>query len=63
MLNSTPNNSVQELSQSRVAEQSVFRSLWTWMTVIIYVLLVAAGAVSIYAASYDFDHASIFFIR
>ncbi len=48
-----------QLSQSRVAEQSVFRSL-DWMTVIIYVLLVAAGAVSIYAASYDFDHASIF---
>ena len=31
-----------------------------WITVIIYVLLVAAGAVCIYAASYDFDHANIF---
>lgn len=31
-----------------------------WLTVVIYLLLVAAGVVSIYAASYDFDHASIF---
>lgn len=38
---------------------SVFRYL-DWITVIIYLLLVAAGAVCIYAASYDFDHASIF---
>lgn len=30
------------------------------MTVIIYAILVVMGAVSIYAASYDFDHASIF---
>ncbi|MBD5367077.1 MAG: rod shape-determining protein RodA [Muribaculaceae bacterium] len=31
-----------------------------WPTVIIYMLLVVAGAISIYAASYDFDNASIF---
>lgn len=31
-----------------------------WFTVVIYLLLVTAGVVSIYAASYDFDHASIF---
>ncbi len=31
-----------------------------WFTIIIYLLLVVAGAVSIYAASYDFDNASIF---
>lgn len=31
-----------------------------WLTVIMYLLLVAAGAVSIYAASYDFDHANMF---
>ena len=31
-----------------------------WFTVVIYLLLVVAGVVSIYAASYDFDHASIF---
>lgn len=30
-----------------------------WLTVIIYLLMVLAGAVSIYAASYDFDEASI----
>lgn len=30
------------------------------MTVIIYLLLVVAGAISIYAASYDFDNASLF---
>ena len=31
-----------------------------WPTVIIYVLLVLCGVVSIYAASYDFDNASMF---
>lgn len=30
-----------------------------WFTVIIYILLVMAGMVSIYAASYDFDHANM----
>lgn len=38
---------------------SVFKNL-DWVTVVIYLLLVAAGAVSIYAASYDFDNANIF---
>ena len=38
---------------------SVFRNL-DWITVLIYLLLVAAGAISIYAASYDFDNANIF---
>jgi len=38
---------------------SVFRHL-DWTTVIIYLLMVAAGVVSIYAASYDFDNASMF---
>lgn len=31
-----------------------------WWTVAIYLILVIAGAISIYAASYDFDNASIF---
>ncbi len=39
-------------------DPSAFRSL-DWFTVILYLLLVLAGVVSIYAASYDFDHASI----
>lgn len=38
---------------------SVFRYV-DWVTVVIYLLMVIAGAVSIYAASYDFDEASIF---
>lgn len=38
---------------------SVFQSL-DWMTVILYMILVVAGVFSIYAASYDFDNASIF---
>lgn len=38
---------------------SVFRSV-DWITIILYLLLVAAGAISIYAASYDFDNARIF---
>lgn len=46
-------------SKNTEANVSVFRSL-DWVTIILYVLLVSAGAVSIYAASYDFDNASIF---
>ncbi|MCH5240112.1 MAG: rod shape-determining protein RodA [Muribaculaceae bacterium] len=46
---------------SRVTDNnpSVLRNL-DWFTVILYLLLVTAGAISIYAASYDFDNASIF---
>lgn len=38
---------------------SVFRYV-DWITIALYAILVLAGVVSIYAASYDFDHASIF---
>lgn len=38
---------------------SVFRSI-DWITIVLYLILVTAGAISIYAASYDFDHASLF---
>lgn len=38
---------------------SVFRSL-DWVTIVIYLILVTFGAISIYAASYDFDNASLF---
>ncbi len=38
---------------------SVFRDL-DWITVLIYVIMVFAGMVSIYAACYDFDGASMF---
>ncbi len=37
---------------------SVFRHL-DWTTLIIYLLMVTAGVFSIYAASYDFDNASV----
>lgn len=46
-------------SRNTEANVSVFRSL-DWVTIILYILLVSAGAVSIYAASYDFDNASMF---
>ncbi|MCH5232459.1 MAG: rod shape-determining protein RodA [Muribaculaceae bacterium] len=47
--------------ESRVTDRksSVFSNV-DWFTVILYVILVIAGAVSIYAATYDFDKASIF---
>lgn len=38
---------------------SIFKSI-DWITIILYLILVFAGAVSIYAASYDFDNASLF---
>ena len=41
------------------SNSSVFKNL-DWFTIFLYLLLVTAGAVSIYAASYDFDNASIF---
>lgn len=49
------------LSPSRKinSDPSAFRSL-DWFTVILYLIMVVFGAVSIYAASYDFDHASMF---
>lgn len=40
-------------------QQSFLKGI-DWFTVILYLLLVAAGAISIYAASYDYDNASIF---
>ncbi|MCF0214486.1 MAG: rod shape-determining protein RodA [Muribaculaceae bacterium] len=39
--------------------ESIFRSL-DWPTIIIYCIMVICGAISIYAASYDFDEASLF---
>ena len=45
--------------ESRSTDQSVLRNL-DWVTILIYVVLVIAGVFSIYAASYDFDEASIF---
>ncbi len=46
-------------SRNTDAGVSVFKSL-DWVTVLLYLVLVAAGTVSIYAASYDFDNASLF---
>ncbi len=45
--------------KTKEANTSVFKSL-DWVTICLYLVLVIAGAVSIYAASYDFDNASIF---
>lgn len=47
------------LSPRTKPEDSFFRSL-DWLTIGLYLLLVVLGAISIYAASYDFDNASIF---
>ncbi len=38
---------------------SIFKSI-DWLTLLIYVIMVVSGAISIYAATYDFDHASMF---
>ena len=42
----------------RIDTGSIFRNL-DWWTVLIYLIMVIAGVISIYAASYDFDEASI----
>lgn len=46
-------------SRENEANVGMFRSL-DWVTVLLYLILVVAGAVSIYAASYDFDDAAMF---
>ena len=38
---------------------SIFKSI-DWVTLLIYFVMVVSGAISIYAATYDFDHASMF---
>lgn len=45
--------------KARKANTNVFRSV-DWFTFSLYLILVVAGACSIYAASYDFDNASLF---
>lgn len=45
--------------ESRSTNISVFKSV-DWSVILIYLILVVCGAVSIYAASYDFDQASMF---
>lgn len=47
------------MMQQRNSGTSVLRNL-DWITVLLYLLMVAAGVISIYAASYDFDQASMF---
>lgn len=52
---------IDRLSRSRTRMhkgESIFRHI-DWFTVILYLVLVVAGVFSIYAASYDFDNASI----
>lgn len=46
--------------ESRSTKQtSVFRNI-DWWVVLLYLIMVAFGAISIYAASYDYDNASLF---
>lgn len=44
--------------ESRSTNISIFQHI-DWFTVLIYIVLVVAGVFSIYAASYDFDHANL----
>lgn len=46
------------MSYSRFDASSIFKNL-DWFTVLLYGIMVIAGVISIYAASYDFDEASI----
>ena len=46
-------------SRNTDANINVFKSV-DWITILLYLLLVIGGAISIYAASYDFDKASMF---
>lgn len=44
---------------SRSTKHTLFESL-DWLTLLIYAIMVTFGVISIYAASYDFDNASMF---
>ncbi len=44
---------------SRNTDKSIFRNI-DWVTIVIYVVMVFAGVISIYAASYDYDQANLF---
>lgn len=46
------------MAGSRFEASSIFKNL-DWFTVLLYLVMVIAGVISIYAASYDFDEASI----
>ena len=43
----------------RIDAIDIFKSL-DWTTIVIYLMMVAFGVISIYAAAYDFDEASMF---
>ena len=44
--------------QRRIDAAQIFRDL-DWFTILLYLLMVAAGVISIYAASYDYDNADV----
>ena len=48
-----------ELRSTNNNSNTLLRSI-DWLTLILYLIMVVAGAVSVYAASYDFDGASMF---
>ena len=48
-----------ELRNTKYEAQSAFKSV-DWILVALYAVLMVGGAISIYAASYDYDHASMF---
>ena len=48
-----------EIRSNNKTDVSMFRSI-DWITIILYFSLVIMGAISIYAATYDFDNASMF---
>lgn len=47
------------MSRNTDSGVSAFKSI-DWITILLYLVLVAFGAISIYAASYDYDNASLF---
>lgn len=47
------------MERERITHKSSLVHNLDWLTILLYLLLVGAGIVSIYAASYDFDNASM----
>ena len=48
-----------ELRTNDSENRTLLKSI-DWVTIVLYAILIVAGAVSIYAATYNFDKASMF---
>lgn len=49
-----------EIRNTNQSENSTLLKSIDWLTIVLYAILIVSGAVTIYAATYNFDKASMF---